>query len=436
MTAPPSLLAESISPVWQAVRERLETRGTDNRGRVRLPELDRDARLALKGLFGRQPGVMIDLAALERRLRELGVGPDLPSALAALGVPVSTAADERREQRRHRGDAREAARRAATDWPVPWATEWIDEVIAAGLLRGRDAAGASGLVDSVRSVLDHVGVTGSGGLTAGIGGRPIARAELAAQVLGDAHALDRGRTLEAATARAIRHALVSGWRGGEVTDDDPWSAVGVHSDLVSGAALTWGLPLLDVPPVPGRSGPAEPTGPAGSLAALTERATALGVPLHLTAMALRRSPIAIAPGTVILATENPRVVEAAAERRLPVGVICTNGNPSATVRLLVDQLVRGGGRVLYHGDVDTPGLAICARMQRLGAVPWRMTADDYQAALAAAEASGVVLPVEPAAPGPTPWDSELRDLFDAERRVVHEERVLDDLLDALVALAR
>lgn len=424
---PRSLLGEGVRPVWEAVRQRLETRGTDNRGRVQLPELDRDARLTLRGLLERPPGRTIDLAALERALQRLGVGADLPAALAALGVPVSAASVERREHRRQRQDARDAARDAASSWSVPWAPAWIDEVITAGLLRDRDAAGAVGLVDAVRAVLDHLGVIGptAGRSPAATDGVPLARADLAAGVLGDAHALDRGRTLEAATVRAIRHAV-----GHEIVGDDPWSAVGVHPDLVSGAALTWGLPLLDLP-VPDRvSDRARGARSAGSLADLVERATALGVPLHLTAMALRRSEVAVAPGTAVLAAENPRVVEAAAERRLPVGVVCTNGNPSFTVRVLVEHLLRSGARVLYHGDIDTPGLAICARMQRLGAVPWRMTAAEYRMALAAADADGVVLPLEPVAPGPTPWDPELRELFDVERRIVHEERLLDDLLDA------
>lgn len=439
---PPSLLRAGVRPVWEAVRHRLETRGPDNRGRVRLPELDRDARLTLQALFERSPGATIDLAVLERSFRRLGVGADLSTALAALGVPVSAGSVERREHRRQREDARAAARASVSAWPVAWASDWIDEVVTAGLLRGRDHADAIGFVDAVRSVLGHLGLVPSDASDRDrvetVGGRPpsardvpdrspIARADLAARVLGDAHALDRGRTLEAATVRAIRHAI-----GDEMAGDDPWSAVGVHSDLVSGAALTWALPLMDIRPP--RGARAAPT--SGSLAEMIGSATALGVPLHVTAMALRRSTVAVAPGTVVVVAENPRVVEAAAERRLPIGVVCTNGNPSVTVRSLVEQLVGSGARALYHGDIDTPGLAISARMQRLGAVPWRMTAADYRAALAAADADGVVLPIEPVAPGPTPWDADLRDLFDAERRIVHEERVLDDLLDAAVDLAR
>ena len=56
MTDRPSLREANLDDVWDAVRGRLEARGEDNRGRVRLPELTSAARLALKSLLGRSPG--------------------------------------------------------------------------------------------------------------------------------------------------------------------------------------------------------------------------------------------------------------------------------------------------------------------------------------------------------------------------------------------
>lgn len=445
---PPSLRVGGLIPLWGAVRDRLETRGVDNRGRVKLPDLDREARFALKGLLGRPPAATLDLGALERALRRVGVGDDLADAIAALGAPVAPASIERRAMRRRRDGAREAARAVVADWPVPWASEWAEELIGAGLLRGRDARAVTELIGSVRTVLAHLGLldvpTGPGRSPRRAESRRSAasRTELAASVLGDAHALDRGRAIEAAVSRAIRSALAL------TADDDPWSAVGVHTDLVSAPALTWGLPLIDLPvpepghaPVPGPSGHGSGrrgarSGGGGSVAGLVVQATEMGVPLHLTAMALRDAPIAVAPGTVVLIAENPRVIEAAAERRAPIGLVCTNGNPSTTVRLLIDRLLRCGARPIYHGDFDTPGLAICARMHALGVLPWRMGADDYREALAVADADGVTLPVEDVAPGPTPWDPSLREVFDGERRILHEERVLDALLDELTEADR
>lgn len=161
---------------------------------------------------------------------------------------------------------------------------------------------------------------------------------------------------------------------------------------------------------------------------LTDQATELGVPVHLTQLALRRHPVAVEPGTVILVAENPRVAEAAAQTGSPTAVVAANGNPSGAVRLLLRQLLDSGAELRYHGDFDAAGLAMCARMAALGLTPWRMGEADYLAALEEADRAGVELPLDPAAPGPTPWDPSLRDAFDHHRRVVHEERLLPELL--------
>ena len=108
--------------------------------------------------------------------------------------------------------------------------------------------------------------------------------------------------------------------------------------------------------------------------------------------------------------------------------MCANGNPSATVQLLARQLVAGGVEVRYHGDFDAAGIAMCARMQAVGAMPWRMTAVDYADALAAADAQAVELPVDKHDAPPTPWDPELAVAFNRDRRIVHEERLLGALV--------
>ena len=98
--------------------------------------------------------------------------------------------------------------------------------------------------------------------------------------------------------------------------------------------------------------------------------------------------------------------EAAAQACIPTPVLSTNGQPSTTVLLLLEQLRRAGAELRYHGDFDSAGLAICERMTRLGLQPWRMN-------------------------GPTSWDPDLRAVFDRERRIVHQERLLPGLLDEL-----
>ena len=83
----------------------------------------------------------------------------------------------------------------------------------------------------------------------------------------------------------------------------------------------------------------------------------------------------------------------------------------------------------YHGDFDAAGLAICRRMHDLGCRPWRMDAEDYEEAVSQAERGGVRLDRDSRGCGPTPWDAALEDLFDTRRLIVHEEFVLDRVLD-------
>jgi hypothetical protein len=57
-----------------------------------------------------------------------------------------------------------------------------------------------------------------------------------------------------------------------------------------------------------------------------------------------------------------------------------------------------------------------------------MTADDYRQAIQAADADAVTLPRHDGSAPPTPWDPGLRVAFQQRRSVVHEERLLDELL--------
>jgi uncharacterized protein (TIGR02679 family) len=130
----------------------------------------------------------------------------------------------------------------------------------------------------------------------------------------------------------------------------------------------------------------------------------------------------------ILVTENPRMVEAACERRTPYPVVALNGNPSGAARLLISQLLRSEAALRYHGDFDAAGLRICARMHRLGLMPWRMDRTSYLDALADAEVQGAALPVDGHRSPPTLWDPNLQPAFDQHRRIVHEERLIGSVL--------
>lgn len=390
-----------MAPVWEAIQQRLEARGLENRGRVRVPPLGASARRTLTALLQHPLTSQIDLARVEAELQRQGVGDDLAAALAALGFPVSDEPARRRAESAAGREARAAARAEAASWTEEWASEWIDGVIKAGALRRLDRDEAVGVVKGARRVLDAIDERAT---------RidlPLSRVELAAQILGDAHALDTGRRVEVAVSRAL--AL----RAGPVDPRQVWEEAGVHLDLTSGPALTWNLPH--------RSG--------SGLGALCAAATAAGVPVHLSRMALEAHPLSCSDGADVLVVENPRIVEAAAQRRSPLALVSAGGSPSGAVQLLIRQLISSGATVRYHGDFDSAGLVLCGRMAAIGAVPWRMTTADYRSALVDADEQGVSLPEELTPPPPTPWDPQLQEAFERERRIVHEERLLPELLD-------
>ncbi|MBV8995675.1 MAG: DUF2399 domain-containing protein [Pseudonocardiales bacterium] len=92
-----------------------------------------------------------------------------------------------------------------------------------------------------------------------------------------------------------------------------------------------------------------------------------------------------------------------------------------------------GARLRYHGDFDAPGLTMAARAHTAGCAPFQMSARHYRDALAAAAAVGVDLPRDLAPAPATPWDPDLANLFEDRRLVVHQERVMDEVLAAHVA---
>jgi hypothetical protein len=65
-----------------------------------------------------------------------------------------------------------------------------------------------------------------------------------------------------------------------------------------------------------------------------------------------------------------------------------------------------------------------------------MGAADYLVALSSAVADGVTLPHDQSPVPATPWDPDLAAAFTVHRLVVHEERVMDDVLDSHMAATR
>ena len=425
---PPSLLEAGLQPVWARVRRHLDKHGMHRRGAIALPELDPAGELTLRSLLGRV-NKRLDLARLETALVERGIGADLSEALTRLGHPLSAEAAQRRSGRARASAAQAVLRDAAESWREPWAREWAAAAIKAGLHSGLGHSEVETLVQDVRRLLDHFDdcdslaagtephlrpepdsqrTPGRTGPALPCESRPASRTEVAATLFGSAHALDPGTRLAAFVTRALQFRLGTNLAGREL-----WDAAGVQADRVSAPALVWAVPAT------GRS----------ALARLLRGATEGGLPLHVSLLALRRDPVTVPAGTPVLVVENPRLVEAAAERGLGCCIVSTNGNPTTAVTTLLQQLQESGARLWYHGDFDAAGIAICRRMHDIGCRPWRMDAKDYQEAVSRAERDDVRLDRDSKACGPTPWDSALEELFGTRRLIVHEEFVLDPVLD-------
>jgi uncharacterized protein (TIGR02679 family) len=193
-----------------------------------------------------------------------------------------------------------------------------------------------------------------------------------------------------------------------------WGRLGVDTDRVSGVVLVWGL---------------RPPGDGGWATMMRARAD-LGLVTPLTLQELR-SPAAadshlVPARQLVSACENPQVLQAAARAGVAGPLVCTSGNPATAGWLLLRRLVDAGARVRYHGDFDWPGVAIAGRVFAAGAVPWRMAADDYTAAVAS-------LPAESrlgldGGREATPWDDRLAATMARHGVAVHEESLLAVLL--------
>jgi uncharacterized protein (TIGR02679 family) len=390
----PWLTDPALQRVWQVLRERLEDRGLRVDGRVVLTGLSRHERHAVSGLVGRPvmaSRLTVDLAALDASLAQRsGVGGLRAVLERVTGAPL----DDRPARRARRAADRAAPYALARELvgPAPWVDGWLDGVRRSGVLTR--TADPSSAIRHAAAALARLPA-------------PVARTELAVAAGGDAHALDDGSAAAVLVLRGLAAQLGEPPPGTTAERRALWERFGVRTDLVSSTCLTLGL----------RAAGDEPTA-----ARLTLAADA-GDPVHLTAWDLRRVAFDV-PATVLVC-ENPRVLEAIAERdggRVPV--VCTSGQPA----LVVLDVLRGlaEAHLRYHGDFDWPGIAIANRLvAEVGAAPWRMSASEYSAAVTAAGPALAGTPVEPC------WDAELAAAMRHHGVAVHEEAVLEELLSAL-----
>ena len=389
-------------------------------GLLRLGALNAVEREALALLTGRPPretmSMQIDVTLLDATLRDAGIAGSLREALETIDGPVVHLASLR------------AAAQASWSAVVAGCTQpalaaFLQAPTALGLLKRlarQDAAAAEHLLERADAVLRRLPAGG------------LARAQLAAETLGNAHALDSGQ----ATATLV----LAAWRQMEkrqpeavdlddppdvTTNDGPdiptnnapderardvWARAGVLVNELARPALLLNLPVQ----------------------ARENLVCTAGEPAYLSLRRLLRTPPrwAVADLTVFVC-ENPNLVAIAADRlgARCAPLVCTDGMPAAAQRALLTQLARAGARLRYHGDFDWPGVQIANHVMRAwGAQPWRFAALDYEAAAASASHTRRDLANTCVAAS---WDTALAPAMQCHGLAIAEEAVAASLLEDL-----
>lgn len=376
-----------LAGLRQRLRRRYELARTNDR--FSLSPVSAQERRALEGLLGRRPslGTTIDLSEVElgEALSRAGLAASLRDALEQIDGPIEDIALERQ--------GRDAM------WEIVFAelasgpTESLGRSGASkGLVKrlsGNDPERGAELLRSTNSVL------------ARLPGHGIPLSRFAAVVLGDAHGLDEGRPV-ATLALAVLKRAGSDERAREI-----WARHGLLVSELAAPALVLNLPAH-------RGSPG---------ADLAERARELGEPLHLSLRTLLRSPPEwMVRGRIIHVCENASIVAIAADRlgARCAPLVCTDGMPSASQRVLLTRLAEKGADLRYHGDFDWAGVAIGNFVMRaFSAKPWCFDAADYEASQGR-HLQGT--PVEAS------WDRELRKKMECVGYALEEENVVEQLL--------
>jgi uncharacterized protein (TIGR02679 family) len=380
------------------LRKRLRRRFEDDAmpATLRIGNLSDAEHAALAALTGRpspyRRSLNVDVAAVDTALAATGIAASLRDALERLDGPIVS---------------RSALR---TSVALRWRRvfEAPASPLLAALLAGADgrsvlrrlAQGDAEYADRLRDDADRV--------LRQLPQAGTARALLAAQTLGDAHALDNGRSIATLVLAALR------LRHGappetEVRSRELWAGAGVLVNELARPALFLNLPVLS-----DRSGDG--------------RRTRYGTPDYIALRELVRTPPRWnVRGVDLYVCENPNIVAIAADRLGDrcAPLVCTDGMPAAAQRVLLAQLAAAGARLFYHGDFDWPGLHIGNFVMRtFAARPWRFTAADYREALSGLPGGRTELGGAAVAAS---WDDELSAAMATCRIGVPEEAIADVL---------
>lgn len=417
---------DALAALRRRLRRHYERGGTAD-APLQLGDLQPAERDALAQLSGRPVrnarSLRLDLAALDAALQGAGIAASLHDALVQLDGPITDRAAER-------ATAQAAWERLQAQPPVAsrLLQDWLVAPAALGLLRRlsrQDSASAATLLSQADAVLQHLPAAGQ------------PRAQLAARILGDAHALDEGRPVATLVLAAWRQTQArQPWPGTpEAEDPDAddaeaapaserrralWASAGVLVNELARPVLLLNLPAP----------------PDGALPLWQP-----GEPAYLSLRwLLRERPAWPVAGRSVYVCENPNLLAIAADRlgSRCAPLVCSDGMPAAAQRTLLQQLARCGARLRCHADFDWAGLRIASQLlSHPGATPWRMGSADYLSALsdACTDLAGPRLKLN----GPVvhaPWDAELTPAMQHHAVALAEEALADSLVADLAGCRR
>lgn len=405
MTADARLYRLLGSPDLAQLRQRLRRRFEDEGNlpmQVRLLNLVPHERTALAALTGAATratsSFTLDVPTVDAMLVEAGLANSLRDALEKLDGQIVNRAALADEQRAGWATVFEGVSN-------PSLSSWLASAQNRGLVKrhsGTRMQVAAQLLSRVELILKFLPANG------------VTRSQLAAAVLGDAHALDFGRPESSIVLAVLRHARRAGDEEQDIEEDsrETWATAGVLVNELARPAL-----FLNLPVVPSeRSAGRHHLGP-------------LGEPDFISLRKLLRSmPAWDVNGRDVFVCENPNIVAIAADRLRHdcAPLVCTDGMPGAAQRTLLSQLAAAGARLWYHGDFDWPGIGIANLVIREhSARPWRMSADDYVSATETVTTrvslAGVVVSAS--------WDDEL-----SARMMALDVRVAEEALAARILI--
>jgi uncharacterized protein (TIGR02679 family) len=398
------------------MRRHFERHGRDpEKSHIHLTNLSTVEHEALALLIGLPPrptrSIRIDIARFDTALQDAGIANTLHEALETLDGPIVNRAEAKAEL--------QSRWSSFTDGPGlhPSLCAWLRGSSAVGLLKRvskQEAQTAHLLLQQAHVVLQRLPAQG------------LTRAQLAADALGNAHALDNGQAVATVVLAALQHGASTDEQeqspSEETTDEadgarrpservrDIWARSGVLVNELARPALFLNLPVRTP-----SNAPAAP-----------------GEPGYLSLRRLVRTPpdwdVA---DQIIYVCENPNIISIAADRlgAACAPLVCTDGMPAAAQRVLLKQLSEAGAQLLYHGDFDWAGIHIANNVMELcDARSWRFGSEDYLHALKSLAPKERDLEVARIAAS---WDSDLVESMRLNGIAIAEEALVAQLLGDL-----